>query len=260
MLPIVNKVIESSAFVLAFLDQLRKQGTDGIMPTDRALQLHRAVAKSFHTLTDFAPMNSEVGVQLTSTKRPRHNTSVPSSWDEFRTTVSRQALVDHFSAMIQTSTDADDLMQPLLSKIVADAPRFTATELHVLWLPFLRSLIPALTSNHVPLSTPCYQQLFQTVSTAYITKYVGREPAEDTNLVRARVRCECRDCGPLNNFLVSATQNAAHLPLNKQRRQHLHQELDSARIDCTHTTLRQGSPLTLVVTKTFRHNTEARRL
>ncbi|KAH7141955.1 hypothetical protein EDB81DRAFT_885007 [Dactylonectria macrodidyma] len=258
--PVINKKIAASSFVLGFLDRLRKQGIDGILPTERAMQLHRVVAKSFNTLTDFAKIHSDVGVQLTSMKREHPTTSNPSSWDEFRTAVTHQALVDHFSTMIQTSTDADDLVQPLISKIVADVSRFTSVELHVLWLPFLCSLVPVLTSNNLPLSTPCYQQLFRTVSTTYINKYVAREPTKDTNLVRREVSCSCRDCQELNAFLANPEQTVDRFPLNKKRRQHLHQGLDSARIDCTHTTLRQGSPQTLVVTKTFKHNAEARRV
>ncbi|KAH8684945.1 hypothetical protein BGZ61DRAFT_495252 [Ilyonectria robusta] len=259
-LPIVEKKIECSSFVLAFLNELRKQCNNVILPTDRVVPLYRAVANLVYTSMDFATLKSEAGFKLISTKRPRHYNLAPPSRDELRTVVSHQLLADHFSAMIQISTDADDLVQPLTSKIIAAVPRFTPTELNLLWLPFLRSLLSVLGSNRVPFSTPYYQQLFRTVSTTYITKYVGREPSRDTNLARPRVNCDCRDCGPLNTFLVSATENVARFRVGKQRRQHLHQKLDSADIDCTHTTLREGSPQTLVVTKSFKHNAVARKL
>lgn len=45
--------------------------------------------------------------------------------------------------------------------------------------------------------------------------------------------------------------------MGKQRRQHLHQQLDNLRIDCTHDTERYGNPQTLVVTKTSGAQTEA---
>lgn len=259
-LPIVEKKIECSSFVLAFLNELRKQCNNVILPTDRVVPLYRAVANLVYTSMDFATLKSEAGFKLISTKRPRHYNLAPPSRDELRTVVSHQLLADHFSAMIQISTDADDLVQPLTSKIIAAVPRFTPTELNLLWPPFLRSLLSVLGSNRVPFSTPYYQQLFRTVSTTYITKYVGREPSRDTNLARPRVNCDCRDCGPLNTFLVSATENVARFRVGKQRRQHLHQKLDSADIDCTHTTLREGSPQTLVVTKSFKHNAVARKL
>ena len=39
-------------------------------------------------------------------------------------------------------------------------------------------------------------------------------------------------------------------PIRKDRRQHLHQQIDKHRCDCTHVTERIGSPQTLVCTKT----------
>ncbi|KAH8650445.1 hypothetical protein BGZ61DRAFT_542196 [Ilyonectria robusta] len=83
--PVINKKIAASSLILGFLDLLRKQGADRILPTERTMQLHRAEAKSFNTLTDFAKIHSDVGVQLTSVKRAHPTTSNPSSWDEFRT-------------------------------------------------------------------------------------------------------------------------------------------------------------------------------
>lgn len=79
------------------------------------------------------------------------------------------------------------------------------------------------------------------------------------NLVGPRVSYLCHDCEHLNTFLASAEEAVGRFAVNKNRRQHLHQKFDSARIHCTHTTLRQGSPQTLVVTKIFTHNAEARR-
>jgi hypothetical protein len=38
--------------------------------------------------------------------------------------------------------------------------------------------------------------------------------------------------------------------MNKQRRQHLHQQIDEHRCDVKHVTERKGSPQTLVCTKT----------
>lgn len=261
-LPIVEKKMQCSSFVLGFLGELRKPCDNIILPTDRVVPLYRAVANLVDTSMDFAALKSEAGLKLTSTKtkRSRQYTITPPSRDELRTVVSHQLLADHFSALIQISTDADDLVRPLTSKIIAAVPRFAPTELNLLWLPFLRSLLSVLGSHQVPFSTPYYQHLFRTVSATYITKYVGREPTQETNLARPRVNCDCRDCGPLNDFLVSTTENVARFRIGKQRRHHLHQKLDAAQIDCTHTTLREGSPQTLVVTKTFKYNALARKL
>ncbi|HYV36107.1 MAG TPA: hypothetical protein VE988_10415, partial [Gemmataceae bacterium] len=45
-------------------------------------------------------------------------------------------------------------------------------------------------------------------------------------------------------------ERVGRFPMNKQRRQHLHRQIDQHRCDCTHVTERKGSPQTLVCTKT----------
>ena len=74
----------------------------------------------------------------------------------------------------------------------------------------------------------------------------------NTDLRRPRVSCSCSDCFNLNIFLVESQSRVRAFPLAKRRRQHLHQQLDAARIDCTHETERRGSPQSLIVTKTFK--------
>ena len=54
----------------------------------------------------------------------------------------------------------------------------------------------------------------------------------------------------LSRFLSDPEQRVGRFPLRKDRRQHLHQQIDRHQCDCTHETERRGSPQTLVVTKT----------
>ena len=54
----------------------------------------------------------------------------------------------------------------------------------------------------------------------------------------------------LNRFLEDPSQRVGRFPLRKDRRQHLHQQIESQRLDLTHVTDRAGSPQTLVCTKT----------
>jgi predicted 2-oxoglutarate/Fe(II)-dependent dioxygenase YbiX len=62
--------------------------------------------------------------------------------------------------------------------------------------------------------------------------------------------CACADCRALSRFLAAPDQETARFPLSKKRRQHLHQQIDSRGLDCTHVTERRGSPYTLVCKKT----------
>lgn len=203
---------------------------------ENAVQLYQTKARSFINLVDFAKMHGNVQVH------------------DRRTAISPEMLADFFSSIVQSSTEADDLVTPFVSKLVAKAPQLPAGEFHALWLPFLRCLIPILASNTIPLTTPYCQQLFSALLKAYLDRYVGHKPAKDRSLVRPAVRCRCADCNSLNAFLASRTERVGFFAVNKQRRAHLHQQLDSCKVDCTHETRRSGSPQTLVVTKTCRHD------
>ena len=55
----------------------------------------------------------------------------------------------------------------------------------------------------------------------------------------------------LSRFLQDPTKDVGRFPLRKDRRQHLHQQIEKHHLDLTHVTLRAGSPQTLVCTKTL---------
>jgi hypothetical protein len=75
------------------------------------------------------------------------------------------------------------------------------------------------------------------------------EPPKDWKR-EAKLGCTCDDCVALSRFLRDPAERVGRFPLNKQRRQHLHQQIDKHRCDVTHVTERKGSPQTLVCTKT----------
>lgn len=62
--------------------------------------------------------------------------------------------------------------------------------------------------------------------------------------------CTCADCRALSQFLTNPKQREIRMPLNKERRRHLHYAIDSNQCDLTHETQRSGRPYTLVCTKT----------
>ena len=66
----------------------------------------------------------------------------------------------------------------------------------------------------------------------------------------AKLGCSCEDCKALSKFLRDPAQRIGRFPLNKERRRHLHQQIDHHQCDCTHVTERKGSPQTLICTKT----------
>jgi hypothetical protein len=66
----------------------------------------------------------------------------------------------------------------------------------------------------------------------------------------AELKCNCADCRALAAFLRNPAEEVGRFPLRKDRRQHLHQQIDRQKLDVTHVTERKGSPQTLVCTKT----------
>lgn len=68
--------------------------------------------------------------------------------------------------------------------------------------------------------------------------------------IRVPLRCTCALCVELAAFLESEHERALDWPLAKQRRQHIHGQIDRHELPVTHTTRRQGSPYTLMLRKT----------
>jgi hypothetical protein len=62
--------------------------------------------------------------------------------------------------------------------------------------------------------------------------------------------CDCTDCRALQAFARDPVERAHRFPLRKDRRKHLHWQIDQQRLDMTHVTERRGRPYTLVCTKT----------
>jgi hypothetical protein len=66
----------------------------------------------------------------------------------------------------------------------------------------------------------------------------------------ASIPCDCADCKELSRFLDNPHEETRRMPLAEHRRRHLHQIIDSNKLDLKHVTERRGRPYTLVCTKT----------
>lgn len=64
--------------------------------------------------------------------------------------------------------------------------------------------------------------------------------------------CECEDCRQLQSFARDPIEQTHRFRIRKDRRRHLHETIKRHGLDMTHATERQGSPQTLVCTKTRR--------
>jgi hypothetical protein len=66
--------------------------------------------------------------------------------------------------------------------------------------------------------------------------------------------CQCPDCRELQRFTRDPDAQTHRFRIRQDRRQHLHQIIERHDLDMTHLTERQGSPQTLVCTKTRRRH------
>ena len=81
----------------------------------------------------------------------------------------------------------------------------------------------------------------------------GQPPAPPTDWRQTvRIGCACEDCRELQAFARDPDEQVHRFRVRKDRRRHLHSQIDRHGLDVTHVTERKGSPQTLVCTKTRR--------
>jgi hypothetical protein len=81
----------------------------------------------------------------------------------------------------------------------------------------------------------------------------GQPPAPPTDWRQAvRISCQCEDCRELKAFARDPDEQIHRFRVRKDRRRHLHSQIDRHGLDMTHVTERKGSPQTLICTKTRR--------
>ncbi|KAI1640477.1 hypothetical protein F4809DRAFT_441552 [Biscogniauxia mediterranea] len=122
---------------------------------------------------------------------------------------------------------------------------------HMIWLPLLVDLFAEFERYDANLSAPGWRGLYISILSAYLYNYVRLRPVNQAP-VQKRVNCRkayCEDCRALNTFLANDSETTTYFPVSKQRRHHIHSQLDSIISGCTHETDRHGSRETLVVTK-----------
>lgn len=146
----------------------------------------------------------------------------------------------------------------LFQQITRHVPRSKdpASLFHVLIIPFLKELVQYSESNETPTdgSNSEYPQFIGDILGLYTSLYVGQEPHLSPDWAYPMITtCVCRDCGSLNRFMTDARSQIGRFPVATARRAHLHKACDGNK-SLTHETERQGSPYTLVVTKTHSYN------
>lgn len=140
---------------------------------------------------------------------------------------------------------ASDSLDRFLDRVLIDTRRY---DLH-------QSLVPAVKAvakwvSRIPAARPAFFRLLKHSLTELSAATAKRvDPPKDWAR-NADITCGCEDCRALAQFLRDPAQRVGRFPLRKDRRQHLHRQIEHHDCDCTHVTERVGSPQTLVCTKT----------
>lgn len=72
-----------------------------------------------------------------------------------------------------------ELMVSLVTKLSSQAEKLPIDDLHSLWMPFLRSLMPMMKKHEISLDMSHYQALYSSIFSAYMKKYVGSDPGRE---------------------------------------------------------------------------------
>ncbi|OIW24743.1 hypothetical protein CONLIGDRAFT_685690 [Coniochaeta ligniaria NRRL 30616] len=267
--PIFEKRIKDFGFSFGYLNHFRTYITadDKDLNHDEGKTLYKCLATFLVENIDASLLHSHQGLEArVAAAKPIHNSYMfpsrmqrddPSLQADPLDTVDYGVLLVFIKGILMADMPLPTV-QKLFFKLTDQAGRIHATEFHPLWLPFLRGFVRVLERCSVPVTAPRYRHFYAAVLEAYIQNYVGKEPTDTSSLVQPSVSCHCRDCEALNAFLTNPHRKVDRFPVGKERRQHLHQQLEYAGIDCTHKTERYGNPQTLVVTKNFTQQVQTR--
>jgi hypothetical protein len=170
-------------------------------------------------------------------------------WDRKRTESwqqpeSRAGVVESV-LRIGASLEAGQWLDHSLDHVLSDPRHY---DLHEVLIPDVKGTYQLLAQ--VPAARPAAERLMQHCLEALRSATAHPIEPPSTWKRNAPLGCTCEDCQALSHFLHDPAARVARMPLRKDRRQHLHQQIDLHKIDCTHVTERQGSPQTLMLTKT----------
>ncbi|KAH6845820.1 hypothetical protein B0I37DRAFT_356246 [Chaetomium sp. MPI-CAGE-AT-0009] len=235
----------NTAFVLGALPTLTTWVSKEGFPQPECLDILKRLSESVIASLDISKLRTQAA--LLAAQPRRYYSSEPASLTpEQRTVTLDPATLAKFTTTLLTHS-WDDLLALLTERIAAQAPTIPRAEYPPLWLPFLHKLLldPAGTPS------PRYKDLTITILTAYLTQYVGVEPAPSTSFALPRASCSCGDCHQLNAFLTSPDQRVGRFDFGEKRRRHLRNKLTwyDAREWLTYEEEMGGSCGALVVTK-----------
>jgi predicted 2-oxoglutarate/Fe(II)-dependent dioxygenase YbiX len=151
-----------------------------------------------------------------------------------------QSLFQAFDAI-----EAHDLFDRFLSHAIDDAKHY---DLHTVMIPAAKAM-----ANEIEADSPgagAYRRLLQHCIEALQALTATPVTIPEHWAQDIEINHNCEDCQELQRFLRDPEARVHRFRVRKDRRQHLHRQIDAHGCDMTHVTERKGSPQTLVCTKT----------
>jgi hypothetical protein len=121
-------------------------------------------------------------------------------------------------------------------------------DLHEVLIPAVKSLASD-AEGLSSASRKCLEQLRQHCI-ARLELLTSKAPSEPTHWAqKVNIKCDCKDCERLQIYLHDKHEKVCRFKVRKDRRKHLHRQIEAHKCDLDHATDRSGSPQTLVCKK-----------
>ncbi len=249
VVPLINNSISETPFILAFLVRLF-QLRGSVRLSNASIesvysQTLMAALKSFDLKTPTKPIWPQSLLDVTKFQTPTMRTEIGSA-----PTISGGQLVQILQQCVTLSLTTHAGM--LFEKVHEMATISSTTAFQNIIVSYLSDLVVYLREikSTSILGHDCGQHVFQILQ-LYIVRYVQREPRTDPTWARptAFITCSCKDCIDLKAFIQDPKRKEGRFRMAKARRRHLH-DYFYCKEGYTTNTIREGSPHTLVITKT----------
>jgi hypothetical protein len=134
---------------------------------------------------------------------------------------------------IFSTISAEEHLDRFVSHVLADKRRY---DLHEVLIPDVKAIFKWIAE--VPSAQPSASRLLAHCLTELraATAHAIEPPQDWTR--DAELGCNCEDCRALSLFLRDPAQRVGRFPIRKERRQHLHQQIERHLCDLTHVTER----------------------
>ncbi|KAK0716562.1 hypothetical protein B0T21DRAFT_425887 [Apiosordaria backusii] len=209
----------SCHFVFAFLSRLREHAKLGIYPSTAVMQLHNRFAATFLESGKLKDVEQECGFECDNDGGCNDDITIRTP----------DRLFELFTLLTLSSPPIGELFINSLNKFAQDIR--PTSNLHVIWIPLLRLLLPYASSecsSNGP-QKDVYQSLYSKLFTVYEKDFVGERPPRDVHLrKRFELRClhVCTQCREVNDFLKDGTREVLEMRLSsKTRRKHVRSEI-----------------------------------